>query len=390
MTEEKIQRHDWRDIFCAFKMAFDPKRMFLGYAAILASLIWCIAATAVFSSLKLFNVTPSVFINLVLSPAKEGLPVIFRNIVSAAVPFNIGEFFAFTVIAFGLLAIWSFAGGAITRIASLDYAIDQSVRLIDVLKFSRKKFWSYFWSPLVPVIGVLFFALCNVAVGFIGRVPVFGEILIALSFPLILISGFSLAFIGIVGVLGLCFMLPTISAEGSDAFDAMGRAYSYVLSRPKKFILYSSINILYGIACLMLVAFVAWLMIRLSFYTLGLGMGQKFAMAESHILQRCSIACLGFCSMHSYEGTMPASSLNWSLQFLSYVLIAYIFSIKLAVWTFVATYLFSAKTIIYFLLRQEVDSTVVNDVYLEEEEKPLQTKGENSKENQSSEAGSKP
>lgn len=388
MAEAKTLRHDWRDIFRAFKMAFDPKRMFLGYAALIASLIWCIAVMTVFSALKLVNITPYAFIKLILYSAKEGIPVILKHFLSAIAPLNAGEFFVFTVIAFGLLAIWSFVGGAITRIASLDYARDESVRLIDALKFSRKKFWSYFWSPLVPIIGVFSFALCNVAVGFMGRIPVFGEILIALSFPLALISGFSLVFIGVIGVLGLCFMFPTISAEGSDAFDAMSRAYSYVLSRPKEFIFYCIINTLYGLACLVIVAFATWLMIRLSFYTIGLGMGQKFAMVESFISERCSIACLGFWSMHSYEGKIAAGSLNGSLRFLSYVLIAYIFFIKLAVWTFVATYLLSAKTIIYFLLRQEIDSTGVTDVYIEEAEKPLLAKNRSNRESHSSESKS--
>lgn len=40
----------------------------------------------------------------------------------------------------------------------------------------------------------------------------------------------------------------------------------------------------------------------------------------------------------------------------------------MAVWSFVTTYLFSAKTIIYFLLRKEIDSTDVSDVYIEEKQ----------------------
>ena len=35
MIEAKTVKHDWRDIFRAFKMAFDPKKMLLGYIGIL-------------------------------------------------------------------------------------------------------------------------------------------------------------------------------------------------------------------------------------------------------------------------------------------------------------------------------------------------------------------
>lgn len=367
MGETKTVLHDWRDIFRAFKMAFDPKKMFLGYIGLLASLVWCVIAVSFFSALKLVSTNPYAFIKLVLYSAREGIPLAIKNLLLAIMPLDFGEFVVLAVLVFGLLVIWSLIGGAITRIASLDYARDESISLTDALKFARKKFWSYFWSPLVPVIGVLFFALCNVVGGMIGRIPVLGEITVALGFPLAILSGFLMVFVGVIGALGLCFMFPTISAEGSDAFDAMSRAYSYVLARPKQFIWYCIVNTLYGLVCLIIIAFVAWLMMRLSFCTVGLGMGQKCQAVQTFILQKCDIACLGFCTTPSAEAKTAAVSLDrWSLKFLAGMIILYVGLVKLAVWTFIATYLLSAKTIIYFLLRKEIDSTDVADVYLEE------------------------
>ena len=107
-------------------------------------------------------------------------------------------------------------------------------------------------------------------------------------------------------------------------------------------------------------------------------MGQKFQAVQSFILQKCDIACLGFCTTPSAEAKTAVVSLDrWSLKFLAGMLILYVGLIKLAVWTFVTTYLLSAKTIIYFLLRKEIDSTDVTDVYLEEkieEKKEISTK----------------
>src|SRR3989338_4416131 len=378
MGETKTVVHDWRDIFRAFKMAFDPKKMFLGYIGLLASLVWCVVAVAFFSALNLVSANPYAFIKLVLYSAREGIPLAIKNLLLAIMPLDFGEFVVLAVLVFGLLVIWSLIGGAITRIATLDYARDESISLTDALKFARKKFWSYFWSPLVPVIGVLFFALCNVVGGMIGRIPVLGEITVALGFPLAILSGFLMVFVGVIGALGLCFMFPTISAEGSDAFDAMSRAYSYVISRPKQFILYCIINTSYGLLCLALVAFVAWLMIKLSFCTVGLGMGQKFSAVQSFISQKSAIACLGFCTAHLPEAKTTTVCLDhWSLKFLAGMLIIYVTLIKLAVWSFVITYWLSAKTIIYFLLRKEIDSTDVTDVYIEEitqEETEISTK----------------
>lgn len=365
MDEQKPIAYGWRDIFRAFKMAFDPKIIFLGYIGFLTSLLWCVIAVTLFYALKLVDTSPYMLIKFVLSPAGR----VISAMLSVITPLEIGEFFAVGIVAIGLLAIWSLVGGAITRIAAIDYAKDESIRLVDALKFARNKFWSYFWSPLVPVIGVIFFAICNVIEGLLGRIPVFGEILVALGFPFALISGFLMVFIGVVGAFGLTFMFPTISAEGSDAFDAMSRAYSYILSRPKLFASYLCITILFGFVSLLMVTFGAWLMIRLSFFTVGLGMGQKFSLAQSFVLQECTISCLGFFGATATDAVTTAITPNWALRFLVYMLLAYVFLIKAFIWTFIITFVFSAKTIMYFLLRKEIDSTDVTDVYLEEKER---------------------
>ncbi|GJQ50083.1 putative membrane protein [Candidatus Kuenenia stuttgartiensis] len=366
MVKTKTHVHSWRDIFVAFKMAFDPKMMFLGYAGLLISLAWCMTAASFFSALKIINLSPFFFTKIILSPMRDNCPIHGANFSSAAAMFSVGGFIFFITIALGLLAIWSFFGGAITRIAALDYARDENVRLIDAVIFARKKFWSFFWSPMIPFIGVFFFGICNVIGGLIGRIPVLGECVVALGFPFAFVAGLLMVLVGIIGVLGMCFMYPTISAEGSDAFDAVSRAYSYVISRPKRFLGYCGIYIVYGIICVSIVAFFAWLVIHLSFCTVGFGMGEKFYTVKAYILQRYNIACLGFCMKPADESKAVASVLaGWSLKFLAGMLIVYIFCIKLAVWNFFINYVFSAKTVIYFLLRKEIDSTNVTDVYLE-------------------------
>src|SRR5574340_478195 len=120
MGETKTVGHDWRDIFRAFKMAFDPKKMFLGYIGLLASIIWCTTVVAFFSALKLVSTSPFAFIKLIFCSARECLPMVVKNMLLAIMPLDFGEFFVLAVLVFGLLAIWSLVGGAITRISALD------------------------------------------------------------------------------------------------------------------------------------------------------------------------------------------------------------------------------------------------------------------------------
>ena len=100
MAETKTIRHDWRDIFHALKMALDPKKMFLGYAGLLASLIWCVVSVTFFSALKLVSTDSYTFIKLILYSAKEGIPAISKNLLSAVRPLDLGELFVFAVVAF--------------------------------------------------------------------------------------------------------------------------------------------------------------------------------------------------------------------------------------------------------------------------------------------------
>ena len=100
MSEPKTIRHDWRDIFRAFKMAFDPKKMFLGYAGLLASLAWCVTVVAFFSALKLISTHPATFIKLVLCSAKEGIPVLVKSVLSVVMPIDGGELFVLSILIF--------------------------------------------------------------------------------------------------------------------------------------------------------------------------------------------------------------------------------------------------------------------------------------------------
>ena len=117
----------------------------------------------------------------------------------------------------------------------LEFAKGEKSGIKDSLVFSVKRFWSYFWCPLTPVLGVLFLYCLQCYWRPFGQIKIAGEIAVAIGFPLAILSGFLIVFIGVIGIIGFFLMYPTISAEGSDTFDAMSRAYSYVLSRPRTF-----------------------------------------------------------------------------------------------------------------------------------------------------------
>lgn len=361
-------KKDWRDIFRAFRMALDPKKLTLGLGGVVSSIILIVIVTGIFKYLGLINLGPKAVIKWALFSSYlcpyELLLTFFKSMMT----FSIGKLAASILLLLGLLAIWSLVGGAITRIAALEYAKDESIRLVESLRFSSKKFWSYFWSPLVPAIGVIFFALCNVLGGLIGKLGILGNLFVGIGFPLALLSSFMIAFVGIVGIIGLCLMFPTISAEGSDAFDAMSRAYSYVLSKPRKFFAYFFTSSFYGIFCIVFIGLVACLVINITFDTVGIGMGQKFKDIKDAVKVTPGYgSILGSTTPGDVKAGLAELN-HWSLKFAAIMMIFYLLIIKTIIYGFVASFYGSAKTIVYFLLRKDVDETEISDVYIEKKD----------------------
>ena len=70
------------------------------------------------------------------------------------------------------------------------------------------------------------------------------------------------------GILGAGLLFPAVSAEGTDAFDAVSRAFSYVFSKPWKLLLYHLVGLAYAVpSCL----FVCWITRASLRVALGLG-----------------------------------------------------------------------------------------------------------------------
>ncbi len=347
---------EFRDILRGFKMTVDFNKLIFAFVGIVFSIIWVLVVLGLLSALGLISTSPFAIIDKVLVSPRLGLCHLFSAFLSGMATLDWAEYLGLVVLVVGLLIIWSIIGGAITRLAALEFARDEKIGFKEALSFASKKFWSYFWSPITPALGVLFFVACNIIGGLFGQIKYIGEIAVAIGFPLAILSGFLIVFIGIIGAIGFFLMFPTISAEGSDAFDAMSRAYSYVISKPKHFISLFLGIIICGTVFTLFVSLAACLIMQTSFYTVGFGMGEKFesikAVVSGGAFGKAPMASLGLLSM----------------KFTALMLMIYIVLIKVAVGSLVVAFAGSASTIAYFLLRKDVDGTDINDVYIEEKE----------------------
>jgi len=350
---------DTQSILRGVKISLDFNKLVCAFVGIAFSILWVLVILAFGSAFKLVEITPFEVINGFLISPRLGLCSSLSALASSMKSVEWGEYVVLIVLVLGLMIIWSVFAGAITRLTALELGRGEKTGLKDSISFVMRKFWSYFWSPLTPILGVLFFIACNVAGGLLGKIEFAGEIAVAVGFPLAILSGFLIVFLGIVGVIGFILMFPAISSEGSDAFDAISRAYSYVLSRPLHFLSLFITLIVCGVILTFVAGYGACLVMKTSYFTVGLGMGGK--------LNEIRVFIAGLSG-----GSDTITSLNpMSMRIAALFFMLYIVLIKIIVGSIIIAFTGSASTIAYLIMRKDVDGTEMDDIYVEANEEDV-------------------
>jgi hypothetical protein len=161
-----------------------------------------------------------------------------------------------------MLMMWAFFGGIITRMAIVQIAGKEGGGLRDSIKFVKTRYLSYLCSPVVPI-GLIFAVVLGcVLFGLFHLIPGIGDFIDGLLWWIPLGAGFVMALL-VVGLVGYPLMYTTLSAEGSDTFDALSRSYNYVYESPWHYIWYGFVSVVYGAVVVFFVVFMSSLMVYL-------------------------------------------------------------------------------------------------------------------------------
>lgn len=264
---------------------------------------------------------------------------------------------------FGLmfLVLWSIFGGAICRIAAVHAARDEKLSIRSALMFSGGKFFSFLFAPIIPLLIVVGIGLLVTIGSSLANIPYFGPIIIGAVFFLALAAGFVMALVllGLIG--GFNVMYPTIAVEGSDSFDAISRSFSYLYARPWRLGFYTMVSIVYGTASYLFVRLFIFVMLVLAHRFGGIAIG---ATADSTAPLWSSLwpdpATSG---RLSYD--IDTLSLTFAQEIGARLIWLWVHLVIALLGAFAVCFYFSANTIIYYLLRKEVDATDLDDVYME-------------------------
>jgi hypothetical protein len=295
-----------------------------------------------------------------------------------------------TLFAIWFLILLSVFGGAIARIAALHIARDEKISIRQALRFSTGKVLSFAFAPVIPLLILLALAVLTALAGAaLLYIPAAGPIVLGAGFFLVLLAAFvmTLVLFGTVG--GFNLMYPTVAVEGSDSFDAISRSFSYVFARPWRTIFYTAVALAYGALTYLFVRLFLVVMLMLAHGSVGWFLGkthQPHAFWEGQTVTRKisdtetrtynhlgislwpasnSIALIGP-GTGSLTYDVPYKRLKWS-EHIGATLIWFWVHLAIAMLgAYVISFYFSANSMIYFLLRREVDATDLDDVYVEQ------------------------
>ncbi|PQO42189.1 hypothetical protein [Blastopirellula marina] len=233
-------------------------------------------------------------------------------------------------------ATLAFFGGAISRIAAMEFAVNDRCGLKGGVNHACRKFMGYFLAPLFPLIGATVLLGVLMLIGLINWFATWLAIVTGIfGFIGVLIS-FVIGMLLVPLIVGWPLMWGAISTESSDHFDALSRSYAYITQRPFHYLWYLIIAILAGSVGVFAVTLLAFVM-KTSLET-GLIWGQGWVRTEA-------------IQAHSIAGPL------WSFWFgmIERLVPAYAFG-----------YFFAVFSGIYLLLRRDVDQAEIDEIILDD------------------------
>ncbi len=297
---------------------------------------------------------------------------------------------------------WSIFGGAITRIAAVQVARGEKIGLTEALRFTSKRLFSYVTPPLFPLGFVFGLVILAALFGLVGMIPWFGDIWDGLLWIIPLVLGLVMAVFLFGLAIGWPLMAPTVSAEGTDSWEAVSRSFGYIFNKPGHYLWYCLVAIFYGAAVIFLVGFLGSFMVYMSKWGVARTPFIEMANREPSYLFVYAPTSFGWRALMlegvkvDGQNVVEDGQINWEVynrylgkdenfnkekpkvaerETLSVAnkigagLVAlWLGLVFLLLLGFGYSFYFTVSTIIYLLMRKNVDSAELDEVYLEEED----------------------
>ena len=230
------------------------------------------------------------------------------------------------------IGVWSLAGTFLCRRAATLFVGNDESTIRSAIQYSVLRYPASVAAPLIPLFTAFLIGLLIACIGFFGRLPFLGHLWLTIASPVVMILGFAIAFLLLVTAIGWPLMVAAVATDDCDSFGGLSRAYSGLTGRPWHAFGYAVFSILIGIVLISVVN----LLIGTAFF--------------------CAVSCTGFGS----GDEQAKSSLLSPLTIFSHIALSGVG----------VSFFWSAATVIYLLLRLEVDRVPLDRLALDDNVRP--------------------
>ncbi len=250
------------------------------------------------------------------------------------------------------IAVWAVFGGAIARIAAIYFTRGETLGPVKAIQSAVSKAPAIAGAPLITMATVVALALPLALVGLLTRLD-FLAFLVGLFWIVLLAGGLVLAIVLLGLLLGWPLMWATVAVEQTDAFDGVSRCYAYVYQRPLSLIFYLVVATSLGLLGEAVVTYFVAAGTTLTEWAVSWGSGNS-RIAELVVPANgdASTSLGGLATTGAYGIAFWKSALQTVAD------------------SFPMAYLWPATVGIYLLLRQQVDSTEMEEITLGKSDPP--------------------
>lgn len=265
------------------------------------------------------------------------------------------EFWYFLMGNLWAIAVWSFIGLAIARVCLVRMTRHEYVGVGEAVGFAVKNWFTAASSIGIPLIAVAILCIPGAVLGLLLGFDV-GVVLVGIFWFVVLLLGLLMVLLLLGLGLGWPLMVASVAAECQNAFDAMTRAYAYTLQRPLHYLFYGLVAIIFGGLCWTIVSIIANGVIDLAFWGVSWGTGfygaERIEMIQGYTDKSQAI------SSTLVRGSQLIGMWNGFVRTIS---VAFIYGL-----------FWCQASIIYLLLRKDVDDTEMDEIFVEEEARTYQ------------------
>jgi len=329
----------WLILFRATLIAFYLRVLFLAYLGV------CILSIGHWIGSNLFGdwvaegagpvlaSSPTNFLGSVQEGLRGGNP--FDGIFPAP---TFGGLLVFLFYSLWYIATFAIFGGAISRIAAMEFSVNDRCGIKSAFGHSLRKFISYFLSPLFPMIGVTMLMIILLVFGLINWLGPWAAVVTGIFGFVAILVALGIGMLIVPLLLGWPLMWGALSTECSDHFDALSRCYAYVTQRPFHYLWY------------LIIAFVGG---SVGYFAISLLVGTSLAALSTGLQWGQGAEQTEVILTHSVAGPI------WRFWY---------YAAQRLVPAYSFGYFFAVFAGIYLLLRRDVDQAEIDEIVLDEDQ----------------------